>query len=159
MILIVVILKAILAIILLIYLVLRLLGAIGNNKKWKVLEPLLVESIEKSLGQKIVFKTLQNALPSQETDHRQTFLLWLAFTAEYVVFVVRDELIEGKGDDVFMVKKRNTSITRVNKYYAEFETKNEDTSEAGKLILVVNRSRYELLTQYIPEKRGNRSRF
>lgn len=157
--LIVVILNTILAIILLIYLVLRLLGAIGNNKKWKAMEPLLVEGIEKSLGQKIVFKTLQNALPSPEADHRETFWLWLAFTAEYVVFAVRDELVEGRGDEVFIVKKRNTSITRVNKYHAEFETKNDETSEVGKLILVVNRSRYELLAQYIPEKRGNRSRF
>lgn len=157
--LIVVILNFILALILLVYLVLKLLGAIGNNRKWKVMEPLLIEGIEKSLGQKIVFKTLQNALPSPEADHRQAFWLWLAFTAEYVVFAVRDELVEGRGDDVFMVKKRNTSITRVNKYHAEFETKNEDTSETGKIILMVNRSRYELLTQYIPEKRGNRTRF
>lgn len=157
--LIVVILNFILALILLVYLVLRLSADIGNNKKWKVLEPLLVEGIEKSLGQKVVFKTLQNALPEAGADHRQTFWFWLAFTAEYVVFAVRNELLEGKGDDVFMVKKRNTSITRVNKYHAEFETKNEDTSETGKIILVVNRSRYELLAQYIPEKRGNSTRF
>lgn len=157
--LIVVILNAILAIILLIYLILRLLGAIGNNRKWKVMEPMLVESIEKSLGQKIVFKTLQNALPSPDADHRQTFWLWLAFSAEYVVFAVRDELVEGRGDDVFIARKRDTSIMRVNKYHAEFKIKNKDTSEVSKLFLLVNRSRYELLAQYIPERRGNVSRF
>lgn len=153
------ILKVILTIIALVLLVLMLIRTFGNNRKWKVMEPKLVESIEKSLGQKIVFKTLQNALPSPEADHREAFWLWLAFTAEYVVFAVRDELVEGRGDDVFIVKKRNASITRVKKHYAEFETKNEETSEVSKLTLLVNRSRYELLAQYIPERRGNVSRF
>ncbi len=153
------ILQAIIALILIIYLVLRLIQAFGNNRKWKVLEPALMEGIEKSLGQKIVFKTLQNALPSPEADARQASLLWLAFTAEYVVFVIRDEITEGRGDDVFMARKRDTSIMRIDRYKAEFEVKNKDTSEVSKLILMVNRSRYELLTQYIPEKRGNVSRF
>lgn len=153
------ILKVILTIIALVYLVLMLIRTFGNNRKWKVMEPKLVESIEKSLGQKIVFKTLQNALPSPEADHREAFWLWLAFTAEYVVFAIRDELVEGRGDDVFIARKRDTSIMRVNKYHAEFEVKNKDTSEVSKLILLVNRSRYELLAQYIPERRGNVSRF
>lgn len=152
------ILQIIIAIIVLIYLVFMLIRALGNNRKWKVQEPLLVGSIEKSLGQKIVFKTLQNALPSLEADHRETFWLWLAFTAEYVVFVVRDELIEGEVDEVCIARKRDTSIMRVNKYNAEFEVRNEDTPEVAKLILVATRSRYELLAQYIPEKRGNGSR-
>ena len=153
------ILKVILTIIALVFLVLMLIRTFGNNRKWKLMEPKLVESIEKSLGQKIVFKTLQNALPSPEADHREAFWLWLAFSAEYVVFAIRDELVEGRGDDVFIARKRDTSIMRVNKYYAEFEVKNKDTSEVSKLILLVNRSRYELLSQYIPEKRGNVSRF
>lgn len=153
------ILNAIIAVILLIYFVLMLTRAIGNNRKWKILEPLLVESIEKSLGQKIVFKTLQNALPSPDADARQTFWLWLAFTAEYVVFVIRDEVIEGKGDEVFIVRKKDSSIRRLNKYNVEFEVKNKDTSEVSNLILIAKRSRYELLAQYIPEKRGNESRF
>lgn len=153
------ILKVVLTIIALVYLVLMLIRTFGNNRKWKVMEPKLVESIEKSLGQKIVFKTQQNALPSLDADHREAFWLWLAFTAEYVVFAIRDELVEGRGDDVFIARKRDTSIMRVKKYYAEFEVKNKDTSEVSKLILLVNRSRYELLAQYIPEKRGNVSRF
>lgn len=152
------ILKVILTIIALVYLVLMLIRTFGNNRKWKVMEPKLVESIEKSLGQKIVFKTQQNALPSPEADHREAFWLWLAFTAEYVVFAIRDELVEGRGDDVFIARKRDTSIMRVKKHYAEFEVKNKDTSEVSKLILLVNRSRYELLSQYIPERRGNVSR-
>lgn len=153
------ILRLIVAIIVVIYLVLMLIRIFGNNRKWKVLEPLLVEGIEKSLGQKIVFKTLQNALPSLEADAREAFLLWLAFTAEYVVFVVRDEVVEGRGDDVFIARKRDTSIRRVGKYKAEFEVKNKDTSEVSHIILMTNRSRYELLAQYIPEKRGNASRW
>lgn len=153
------ILKIIVAIIVLVYLVLMLIRALGNNRKWKVLEPLLMESIEKSLGQKIVFKTLQNALPTPEADAREASLLWLAFTAEYVIFIARDELLEGGGDNVFMARKRDTSIMRVGKYKAKLEVKNKDTSEVAKLILMANRSRYELLTQYIPENRGNGSRF
>ena len=125
------ILQAIIALILIIYLVLRLIQAFGNNRKWKVLEPALMEGIEKSLGQKIVFKTLQNALPSPEADARQASLLWLAFTAEYVVFVIRDEITEGRGDDVFMARKRDTSIMRIDRYKAEFEVKNTDTSEVS----------------------------
>lgn len=153
------ILQAIIAVILLIFVVFMLIRAFGNNRKWKVLEPALMEGIEKSLGQKIVFKTLQNALPSADADARETFWLWLAFTAEYVVFVIRDEITEGRGDDVFIARKRDTSIMRIDRYKAEFEVKNKDTSEVSKLILMVNRSRYELLTQYIPEKRGNASRW
>lgn len=153
------ILQIICAVIVLIYLVLMLIRVIGNNRKWKVLEPLLVESIEKSLGQKIVFKTLQNVLPSPEADAREASLLWLAFTAEYVIFIARDEITEGRGDEVFMARKRDTSIMRVGRYKAEFEVKNKDASEVAKLILMVRRSRYELLAQYIPEKRGNVSRW
>lgn len=153
------ILQLIVAIIVLIYLVLMLIRVIGNNRKWKVLEPLLVENIEKSLGQKIVFKTLENAIPSLETDVREASLLWLAFTAEYVIFIARDELLKGESDEVFIAKKRDTSIMRVGRYKAEFEVKNKDTSEVAKLILIARRSRYELLTQYIPEKRGNASRW
>lgn len=149
------ILQLIVAIIVLIYLVLMLIRVIGNNRKWKVLEPLLVENIEKSLGQKIVFKTLENV----ETDVRKASLLWLAFTAEYVIFIARDELLKGESDEVFIAKKRDTSIMRVGRYKAEFEVKNKDTSEVAKLILIARRSRYELLTQYIPEKRGNASRW
>lgn len=149
------ILQLIVAIIVLIYLVLMLIRVIGNNRKWKVLEPLLVENIEKSLGQKIVFKTLENV----ETDVREASLLWLAFTAEYVIFIARDELLKGESDEVFIAKKRDTSIMRVGRYKAEFEVKNKDTSEVAKLILIARRSRYELLTQYIPEKRGNASRW
>lgn len=152
------VLQIIVAVIVIIYLVIRLIQVFGNNRKWKVLEPLLVEGIEKSLGQKIVFKTLQNALPSADADARETFWLWLAFTAEYVVFVIRDEITEGRGDDVFMARKRDTSIMRVGRYKAEFEVKNKDTSEVSRLILMANCSRYELLAQYIPEKRGNASR-
>lgn len=149
------ILQLIVAIIVLIYLVLMLIRVIGNNRKWKVLEPLLVENIEKSLGQKIVFKTLENV----ETDVREASLLWLSFTAEYVIFIARDELLKGESDEVFIAKKRDTSIMRVGRYKAEFEVKNKDTSEVAKLILIARRSRYELLTQYIPEKRGNASRW
>lgn len=153
------ILQAIIVVIVLIFAVFMLVRAIGNNRKLKVLEPLLMESIEKSLGQKIVFKTLQNALPSLEADAREASLLWLAFTAEYVIFIARDELLKGESDEVFIAKKRDTSIMRVGRYKAEFEVKNKDTSEVSKLILMTNRSRYELLAQYIPEKRGNTSRW
>ena len=153
------ILQIIVAIIVLVYLVLMLIRTLGNNRKWKVLEPLLVENIEKSLGQRIVFKTQENVLSSPEADAREASLLWLAFTAEYVIFIARDQLLEGGENNLFMASKRDTSIMRVGRYKAKLEIKNEESPEVVELILMVRRSRYELLTQYIPEKRGNGGRW
>lgn len=153
------ILTLIFAIIALIVVTFVIIRAIGNNKKWKEIEPQLIKDIEIFVGQKILWKTMQNASHSMEFGKGKGFWLWMAFSADYAAFVLRDEVAENGGEGhIFIARRKDTSIMRLDKHYAELAFKNRDTPEVFKFIILVVESQYEPLTRFIPVKHGDRGR-
>lgn len=153
------ILTAIFTIIALIVVAFVIIRAIGNNKKWKKIEPQLIKDIEISVGQKILFKTMQNASHSMEFGNGKGFWLWMAFSTDYAAFVLRDEIAENGGEGhIFIARGKDTSIMRLDKHYAELAFKNRDTPEVFKLTILVVESQYKQLTRFIPVKHGDRGR-
>lgn len=144
------ILTTIFAIIALVTVTFVLIRAVKNNKKWKEFEPQLIKDIERSLGQKILFKTMQNASHSMEFRNGNGFWLWMAFTTDYATFVLRDEIAENEGNGhIFISSRKEASITRIEKHYAELNIKNRETSEKLKFIILINESGYEALTRFL----------
>lgn len=138
--------------------VLMLVRESKNHKKWKELEPQLINDIEKMVKQKIVFKTMQNASYSMEFRGGEGFWLWMAFTADYAIFVRRDEIAENGEGHLFVSRRKDVSMVCLQKHYVELEVKNKDTSEVQKLILCMGESYYAELSRFIPAKSGSRSR-
>lgn len=152
------ILQLIFAIILLIVAVRMMIRMIRNNRRWKVMEPVVIEQIEKSVGQKILFKTLQRALPSSASNPQAAIWLWIACTADNVIFLVRDDFTEeGEGNAVVSFKQ-DASLLRLNKTLTQLEMKIKDSSEVIQLFLLLNTSHYEALARYIPVKRNSGNR-
>lgn len=109
-------------------------------------------------GTKILFKTLQRALPSSASNPQAAIWLWIACTADNVIFLVRDDFTEeGEGNAVVSFKQ-DASLLRLNKTLTQLEMKIKDSSEVVQLFLLLNTSRYEALTRYIPVKRNSGSR-
>lgn len=123
--------------------------AIRNKKKWNEGEPRLIEDIEKSTGQKVVFKIMLNASRSMDFRHGNGFWLWMAFLTDCIAFALRDEIAGNGEGSIFIVKRKDTSIRRLEKHYVELEVKSEDASDVLKFVVFVNESEYEALTRFV----------
>lgn len=145
------VLGAILALVLLIGAISMLGKAIGNQRKWKAGEPELIRDVEKAVGQKIVDKIVLNASRTMDFSVGKGFLVWLAFTSEYVVLVHRDELADNGGEGhIFVYERKNAGIRPLKKHYAEVEFRGSETSQGPlTLTLLVNPRVYELLAGYM----------
>lgn len=152
------ILQLIVAIVILVVAVNMMIRMIRNNRRWKAMEPAVIEQIEKSVGQKILFKTLQRALPSSASNPQSAIWLWIACTADNVIFLVRDEFAEEGEGNAIVSFKQDASLLRLSKTITQLEVKIKDTSEVVQLFLLLNSSRYEALTRYISVKRNSGSR-
>lgn len=145
-------LTALFALIALVAVLLAIIRAIGNNKRWKEIEPHMIKGVENLVGQPVLFKTMQNANHSTDFRNGKDFWLWMAFTKDYAAFVRRDEVAEKGEGDILISRRKDTSIKPLEKYYAEIEVRNRDTAKTGKFILLINKSHYEALTQFISVK-------
>ena len=126
-----------------------IIRAIGNNKRWKVLEPELTGDIEKSLGQKIVWKTMLNASESTDFGNGKGFWLWMAFTSDYTVFAIRDAIAR-KGEGFLYISRRpDVSMKRLKKKFAEIEFKDTKSSERFKFVVCASPRDFESLNRFI----------
>lgn len=126
-----------------------LVRALKNNNVWKVAELHFIREVKKSADQKIVAKIMLNANYTADFTKGEGFWLWLAFTPDYIAFVLRDELAESGSGHLLISKKKEVSMTRLEKNYAELELKNPETQQSLKIIVFVRSADYELLNRYI----------
>lgn len=126
-----------------------IIRAIGNNKRWKALEPEFIRDIEKSVGQKIVCKTMLNANDSTDFSNAKGFWLWVAFTSDYIVFALRDSIARNGEGYAYISKRTDVSMKRLEKKFAEVEFKDAKSSERLKFVVFVRPCDYELLNRFI----------
>lgn len=122
---------------------------IRNNKKWKKMEPELIRDVEESLGQEIIYKVLQNASLSGSFERGEGFWLWMAFTADYAIFVIKDAVAQNAQGYIFISRRQDASMKRMDKHYAQLKFKSKDTSEVLEMVLLVTDSQYYNLAQFI----------
>lgn len=128
------------------------LRAIRRNKNWRVMEPEVIAKIEESTEQKVVYSLMLNANDSTDFSHGKGFWLWLGFTAEYIAFADRDRLA-GKGTGyLYLSRRRDTSMKRLEKNFAELEFRDKDSSERMKFTVLVRSSDREVLSAFIPNR-------
>lgn len=126
-----------------------IIRAIGNNKRWNVLEPELIGDIEKSLGQKIAYKTMLNASESMDFSNAKGFWLWMAFTSDYVVFALRDSIARNGEGFLYISRRTDVSMKRLKKKFAEIEFKDTKSSERFKFVVCASPRVFELLNRFI----------
>lgn len=126
-----------------------IIRTIGNNKRWKVLEPELIGDIEKSVGQKISYKTMLNASESMDFGNAKGFWLWMAFTSDYTVFALRDSIARNGEGFLYISKRTDVSMKRLKKKFAEIEFKDTKSSERFKFVVCAGPCVFELLNRFI----------
>ena len=126
-----------------------IIRAIGNNKRWNVLEPELIGDIEKSLGQKIAYKTMLNASESMDFSNAKGFWLWMAFTSDYAVFALRDSIARNGEGFLYISRRTDVSMKRLKKKFAEIEFKDTKSSERFKFVVCASPRVFELLNRFI----------
>lgn len=120
------------------------------NKRWKTMEPELIRDIEKSLGQKIECTTMLNANDSTDFSNAKGFWLWMAFTSDYIAFALRDALARQGGGEIYVSRRSDASMKRLEKKFTELEFTDAKSSERWKFIVCARPCDEELLKQFIP---------
>lgn len=145
------ILFIILSVIVLITIYFMFVRAARNLKKWKAMEPSFVKEIEKKMGQKIIYSTVQNASLSTDFRNGNEFWLWIACTADHAILALRDEIIESdKEVNLIIARRKDVTVSRLEKYFAIIEVRGVKP-ETLKFTIIVRKD-YNTLTSYIREK-------
>lgn len=150
------ILAVVFAILALISITLVVIPAVGNNKRWKVMEPELIRDIQKSLGQKILSTILLNASESTDFSHGKGFWLWMAFTSDHIAFAHRDALTRQGEGEIYFSRRTDASLKRLEKSYTELAFKDAKTAQQWKLVVCVRPCDQELLERFIPARSDRR---
>lgn len=145
------ILFIILSIIILITIYFIFVRAAGNLKRWKAMEPSFIKEVEKKIGQKIIYTSVQNASYSTDFRNGNEFWLWIACTADYTVMALRDEIIESdKEVNLIIARRKDVTVARLEKYFATIEVRGIKP-ETLKFTIIVRKD-YTALTSYIRGK-------
>ena len=150
------ILFIILSIITLITIYFIFVRAARNLKRWKAMEPSFIKEVEKKMGQKIIYTSVQNASYSTDFRNGNEFWLWIALfrsacTADYTVMALRDEIIESdKEVNLIIARRKDVTVARLEKYFATIEVRGIKP-ETLKFTIIVRKD-YTTLTSYIRSK-------
>ncbi len=141
------IISLILAISLLVFIIRR---ALKDKKVWRQREPEVREFVEQKTGQGIIETLLVGA--SSSKDLRIDFFLWLAFTSDYVAYVMREQAAREDEGRIGFSRKNEVSIKMLKDRKVpvlEFTAEKEGVDEPLKLVLILTRKQCDILARYI----------
>jgi hypothetical protein len=103
--------------------------------------------VEQKTNQKILFEIMLDA--SMTTDLQECFSLWLAFTPNYIAYVIKEQAcadnecwaVHSSRDQVFLRRTKKRMMYELTLTKKEYEPTT--------LFLLLNKRRYELLRNYI----------
>lgn len=123
--------------------------AIGNNRRWKGLEPELVADLEKRLGQKIVCTTMLNASDGPDFARERIFWLWLAFTSDRVAFAARDALARNGEGEIYVSNRSDATLERLDRHFAQLSFTEAETGRQAVFTVCVRPHDFDLLGRFI----------
>lgn len=129
-----------------------IIRGIRRNKNWKLIGPELIKKVENALGEEVVHHIMLNANDTDDFSHGKGFLLWIAFTSDHIAFVNRDFISDGNDSFIYLSKRTDVSIKRLNKRFMELKFKDKKSSERLVLTVFVRACDAEILNAFIPNK-------
>lgn len=118
------------------------------------MEPEIMKDIQEAIGQEIVHTMTLNAGETTDFTNGKGFLLWIAFTADYIVFTNKDFMAHNGNGELYYSRRTATSMKRLKKKFMELEFTNEKSAEKSKLTVFVSPSDIEILGAFIPNKKA-----
>ena len=129
------------------WVVISIRKALRNAGAWDKAEPGLIEEIETVTGQPVGFRLKLNASRTADFTAGTIFWVWLAFTRDHLVLVHPDEVGDTGSAHLFVTARKDASVRRLKKRFAELELKAPDTGTPVKLNLLVRPRDYESLAK------------